>query len=56
MWEDPIVQDVRERRKKLALKFNFNIKRMMENAKKRQELSGCKVVSFSAAQNKSDKK
>jgi hypothetical protein len=56
MWKDPIVQDVRENRKKLAQKFNFNIKKMMEHAQKRQKASGCKVVSFSVAHKNSKKK
>ena len=52
MWEDPIVQEVRKIRQANAEKFNYNIKKIVEDARKRQKASGHRVVSFSIGQQK----
>mgnify|MGYP001387279031 CR=1 FL=1 len=46
MWKDPIVEEVRKVRKERAAKFNFDIKAIAEDARKRQNNSNHKVVSF----------
>ena len=46
MWKDHIVEEVRKVRKERASKLNFNIKAIVEDAKKRQRTSSHKVVSF----------
>lgn len=46
MWKDPIVKQVRKVREEHAAKFNFDIKAIIEDARKRQVASQHKVVSF----------
>lgn len=46
MFEDPIVEEVRRIRDKLAARFDYNIEAIVENARKEQEASGHKTVSF----------
>ena len=46
MWKDHIVEEVRKVREKHAAKLNFNIKAIVEDAKKRQCTSKHRVVSF----------
>lgn len=46
MWKDPIVEEVRRIRDELAARFNYDIKSIVENARKEQKASGRKVVSF----------
>lgn len=46
MFEDPIVEEVRRIRDKLAARFDYNIEAIVENARKEQEASGRKTVSF----------
>ena len=46
MWEDPIVQEIRKIRQANAEKFNYNIKKIVEDARERQRISKHRVVSF----------
>ena len=46
MAKDPIVDEVRRVREDEAAKHGFNIKAILEAAKKRQRRSGHKVVSL----------
>ncbi len=46
MWKDPIVKQVRRVREEHAAKFNFDIKAIIEDARKRQVTSKHKVTSF----------
>ncbi len=46
MWKDHIVEEVRKVRKEHASKFNFDIKAIVEDARKRQSTSMHNVVSF----------
>ena len=46
MWKDEIVEEVRRVREANAAKFNHNLKAIYEDARKRQEESGRKTVSF----------
>ena len=46
MWKDPIVKQVRKVREKHAAEFNFDIKAIIEDARKRQVVSKHKVASF----------
>jgi hypothetical protein len=47
MWKDPIVEEVRKNRQALAAKFGFDIRAIVEDAMKRQETSGHRVVDLS---------
>ena len=40
MWEDPIVDEVRKVRQKIAAKFNYDIRAICEDARKREGKSG----------------
>ncbi len=46
MWKDEIVEEVRRIREENAAKFNHDLKAILDDARKRQKLSGQKVVSF----------
>ena len=46
MFNDPIVEEVRRVRDKLAARFDYNIEAIVENARKEQEASGRKTVAF----------
>jgi hypothetical protein len=46
MIEDPIVAEVRRAREEIAKKFNYDLRAMVEDARKRQAESGRQVVSF----------
>jgi hypothetical protein len=46
MLEDLIVAEVRKYREENAAKFGFNVRAIADDAKKREEQSGRKVVSF----------
>jgi hypothetical protein len=45
MCEDPIVAEVRKIRQKIAAKFNYDIRAICEDARKRERTSGHKIVS-----------
>jgi hypothetical protein len=46
MFEDPIVEEVRAARQKHAAQFDFDLKKIAEDLKKKQEQSKRKVVSY----------
>ncbi len=46
MWKDPIVEEVRAIREKLAEAHGFDIRKIMAAAQARQGTSGHRVVSF----------
>lgn len=46
MWKDPIVEEVRKVRREHASKLNFDIKAIVEDARKRQRTSKHRIVSF----------
>jgi hypothetical protein len=48
MYRDEIVEEVRKVREQHLAKFNYDIKAMCEDARKRQADSGHAVVSFAA--------
>lgn len=45
MWEDPIVAEVQRIRIELAARFDFDIKSIFEDIRKRQILLGDRLVS-----------
>lgn len=46
MIRDPIVDEVRAVREELAARFDFDIRKIVEDAQKRQAASQSRVVSF----------
>ena len=48
MWQDPIVKETRELRKKYAFKFKNDANKIFEDILMRQKKSGQKRVSFPA--------
>ena len=44
MRDDPIVNEVRKRREEHAARFNFDVRAIARDARKRQQKSGRKVV------------
>ena len=46
VFHDPIVDEVRAVREELAAKFDFDIRKIVEDAQRRQALSKSKVVSY----------
>ena len=46
MYEDPIVEEIRKFREERAAKFNYDVRAIAEDARKREQESGRKVVSF----------
>jgi hypothetical protein len=46
MFHDPIVDEVRAIREQLAAQFNFDIRKIVEDAQKRQAASKSRIVSF----------
>ena len=46
MFKDPIVEEVRAARQKHAAKFDYNLKKIVRNLRKRQENAGRESVSF----------
>ena len=44
MWEDPIVAAVREIREKLAAKFDFDVKAIFADLRKRQGSLGGRLI------------
>ena len=46
MTIDPIVDEIRRIREEQAAKYRFDVQAIMRAAKKRQDKSGSKVVSF----------
>jgi hypothetical protein len=46
MKNDPIVTEIREVRQKLAAQFNYDLKAIFDDARKRQALSGHEVITL----------
>lgn len=46
MWEDPIVAEVHRTRKELAEKFDFDVKAIVADIRKRQDALGSRLVSL----------
>jgi hypothetical protein len=46
MFRDPIVEEVRAIREQLAAEFDFDIRKIIADAKKRQAKSKSSIVSF----------
>ena len=46
MFHDPIVDEVRAIREQLAAQFNFDIRKIVEDARRRQATSQSRIVSF----------
>jgi hypothetical protein len=44
MWEDPIVEEVRREREKLAAQFGFDVDAIFEDLRKRQKTLGGRLV------------
>ena len=44
MWEDPIVEDVHRTREKLAAEFDFDVKAIFADLRKRQASLGARLV------------
>ena len=52
MFKDPIVEEIDKIRETLAAKFNYDIKAMYDDIKKREQKSGRKIVSFAKKKKK----
>ena len=46
MFKDPIVEKIRAIRQQHAARFDYDLKKIAEDLRKKQELSGRKGVSF----------
>jgi hypothetical protein len=46
MFKDPIVEEVRDTRQKHAAQFNYDLRKIAEDLRKKERLSGRKSVSF----------
>jgi len=44
MWEDPIVEEVHRTREKLAAEFDFDVKAIVADLRKRQASLGARLV------------
>ena len=44
MWEDPIVKEVREIRKELSARFNFDVHAIFEDLRKKQITIGSQII------------
>jgi hypothetical protein len=45
-WRDPIVEEIRKVREEHAARFNYNVRAIVEDARRRQQEGGRKVVSL----------
>ena len=45
-WRDPIVEEIREVRQQQAARLNYDVRAIVEDARKRQNEGNRKVVSF----------
>ncbi len=50
MWKDPIVEEIHQVRRENAARFDFDPKRIMEDARQRQEKSGREVIHLPKAE------
>ncbi len=46
MWQDPIVEEIRKIRQEQAARFNYDVRAIVEDARKRQQAGNRKVVSL----------
>ena len=46
MFKDPIVEEVRDARQKHAARFNYDLRRIAEDLRAKEQQSGRKIVSF----------
>jgi hypothetical protein len=46
MKSDPIVSEVRKNRKEISAKFGFDLKKIIADARSRQNSSGHQLISF----------
>lgn len=46
MWQDPIVEQIRQHRQDYSASFNHDLKAICRDLRERQEKSGRKVVSL----------
>jgi hypothetical protein len=46
MWNDPIVEEVRKAREEHAARFDYDLTRIFQDLKEREDKSGRKVVSL----------
>lgn len=46
MFKDPIVEEVRTARQKHAAQFNYDLRKIAEDLRAKEQQSGRKVVSF----------
>lgn len=44
MWNDPIIDEIHKIRERHAAKFNYDLKRMAEDVKRREQQSGRKII------------
>jgi hypothetical protein len=52
MTEDPIIEEIRRNRKQLAARFNYDLRAIAADARKRQRAHGKRVVSFARVKKK----
>ncbi len=45
-WRDPIVEEIRKIREEHAARFNYNVRAIVEDARRRQQEGGHKIVSL----------
>ena len=46
MWQDPIVEEVRQAREAYAARFNYDLQAMFHDLKEQEERNQAKKVSF----------
>ena len=46
MWQDPIVEEVRQAREAYAARFNYDLQAMFRDLKEQEERNPAKKVSF----------
>jgi len=52
MAKDPIIDEIRRHRKEIAEKFDYDLRAIVADARKRQKTRGKKVVSFARTKKK----
>jgi len=52
MTKDPIIDEIRRHRQEIAKKFNYDLRAIAADARKRQKTKGKKVVSFARTKRK----
>ena len=54
MLKDDLIEEVRKVRQEQAAKWNFDLKAILADAKRRQDQAGRQVVAFAAKPHKTD--